>query len=414
MRMNQVEQPMESQRAELTAELDALSVYEDTPVGWCAHTEANEIVDEDGHRLSADERRLGHADPRAPRRRLYDDAEVVALRQHLQQHNGLHGLEICDFTEVERATRIFRRDGFVVVRDLLDPERFAQRREGCTRVLRKILEIPAVEGRKYLNESGRLPHRYSYGSSSASRQQLHEPAWASMIDLPATTPILKEIFGSNGYVVVGAGGELCLPGAVEYQHLHSDGRETSPFPSSRVAQGESLGVELERREGSDELHPQTQRMIIECTPPMVTINFLMSDLTWENGPIRQIPGTHACAFPPPTPKDEPEWMRLSTLVGAPAGAGVFRDNRAWHGATPNLSRQVRAMPNVEYAPAWVAEEGEEFRKTMPHDIWETLSPHAQRISRFLKADPGVWPAGAGIMQPLASKRKEVVERESRP
>jgi hypothetical protein len=216
---------------------------------------------------------------------------------------------------------------------------------------------------------------------------------------------MTEIFGPRGYVVSGSGGDLCLPGAVEYQHLHADGRETSPLPPSRIAQGESLGVELERLEGTDELHTQTQRMIIERTPPLLIINFLMSDLTWENGPIRQIPGTHASAFQPPAPDDEPEWMRLSTLVGAPAGAGVFRDNRAWHGATPNLSRQVRAMPNVEYMPSWV--EGQrEFKKSMPHEVWETLSPHAQHISRFVKAEPGDWPAGAGVMHPLASKRLE--------
>merc|ERR1711972_753621 len=26
-----------------------------------------------------------------------------------------------------------------------------------------------------------------------------------------------------------------------------------------------------------------------------------------------------------------------TTVGAPAGAGIFRDNRAWHGGTPTLA-----------------------------------------------------------------------------
>ena len=57
-------------------------------------------------------------------------------------------------------------------------------------------------------------------------------------------------------------------------------------------------------------------------------------------PIRQIPGTHTNVQLPPLTGEEPEWMRLSTVVGAPAGSGVFRDHRAWHGATPNL-RYVR-------------------------------------------------------------------------
>ena len=228
-----------------------------------------------------------------------------------------------------------------------------------------------------------------------------------MIDLPTTTPILSEIFGTPGYLVVGAGGDLCLPGAIEYQHLHSDGREMSPLPKSRVEQAELLGIEP-RREGTEQPDTHSQRLIIERTPPLVTINFLMADLTWENGPIRQIPGTHASAFSPPTPEEEPEWMRLSTLVGATAGSGVFRDNRAWHGATPNLSREVRAMPNAEYAPAWVGED-RDFPRTMPHETWETLSPHAQHICRRLKTEPGVWPAGAGVIHPLASARNKAKE-----
>ena len=75
--------------------------------------------------------------------------------------------------------------------------------------------------------------------------------------------------------------------------------------------------------------------------------------------------------------DEPAWMRLSTLVGAPAGAGVIRDTRAWHGATPNLSREIRAMPNVEYGAPWL--DKALFAPSMPHEIWMGLSPHAQKI-----------------------------------
>ena len=35
-------------------------------------------------------------------------------------------------------------------------------------------------------------------------------------------------------------------------------------------------------------------------------------------------------------------MKYSTLVGAKAGAAIFRDNRCWHGATPNVSKEIRA------------------------------------------------------------------------
>ncbi len=376
------------------------------PIGWDALTPPNETVDENGNPAPANPG-FGVADPRAPRRRTYDDSEVVALRKHLRKHNGLFGLEIVSPDEVERAARIFRRDGFVVVRDLLDAQQIERFRRGCARALDAILSIPGLQGRRYLTETQRLPHRYSFGTSSASRHMMHDADWTAMIDLPTTTPILTEIFGTADYLVRGGGGDVCLPGAIEYQHLHSDQKDSLQMPPGRLRQAVALGVELRTQPNSDELELATQRLIIERTAPFVTINFLLSDMTWENGPIRQIPGSHATQGSPPLPADEPEWMRLSTLVGAPAGAGVFRDIRAWHGGTPNLSRDVRLMPNIEYVASWHS--SMPYAQCMPHDLWMDLSPHARQLCRHIKCEPGVWPRGAGVMHPLASGRARALQ-----
>ena len=388
-------------------ELATLEVHGDTDVGWDQNTPVNETVDEYGN-LSPMERGFGQADPRAPSHRAYDHPQVEALRDQLRAANGIRGLEICSPDEIQRAARIFHRDGFVVVRDLLDAEQLRRFRGGSAEALRRILAIPGPGGRKYTTESGRLPHRYSYGTSSASRQMLHEEVWASMIDLPTTTPILTEIFGSPDYLVVGAGGDLCLPGAVEYQHLHTDIGESYALSAERVATARRLGIEV-KTDDDAEIDDATRRRIVDYAPPLVTINFAMCDLTWENGPIRQIPGSHTWQMKPTPPADEPAWMRLSTLVGAPAGAGVFRDNRAWHGATPNLSREIRSLPNVEYGAPWLPA-WRHAKKTMPHAIWQGLSPHAQHLCRRIKAEPGVWPAGAGVMHPLAAERRAAAKR----
>lgn len=390
------------------AELAALEVHGETAVGWDETTPVNETVDENGCPFP-EQRGFGVPDPRAPGRRVYDDPEVERLRSRLKRDNGIRGLEICSPDEVRRAARIFHRDGFVVVRDLLDEEHLARFREGSARALRQILEVPGSGRRKYATESGRLPHRYSYGTSSASRQMLHEAEWAAMVDLPTTTPILAEIFGGEDYLVLGAGGDLCLPGAVEYQHLHADVGESNALSPERIEAAKALGIEVRTVDDGEEIDNATRRRIVDFTPPVVTINFAMCDLTWENGPIRQILGSHTWQMRPPPPADEPEWMRLSTLVGAPAGAGVFRDNRAWHGATPNLSREVRALPNVEYGAPWLPKR-EAMKKTMPHDVWETLTPHGKHICRRVKADPGVWPAGAGVMHPWGAHRRAAAKR----
>ena len=381
-------------------ELDSFKIVGETTIGWDANTPVNETVDDDGNFIGSGG--FGVHDPRAPSERVYDHPEVQALREEYREHNGFKGLEICEPHELDRIARIFRRDGFVVVRDLLDEKTLERFREGCEEVLRQILSIPGHQGRKYITETNRLPHRYSYGTASASRHMMHHPVWAEMVDLPATTPILSRIM--PGYLVSGGGGDLALPGAVEMQHLHSDGFDVGDNGDLRLNYARECGYKMfEEGKTFDESDIRLQRLLLELTPPSMTINFAMSDLTWENGPIRQIPGTHTTMQMPPKPADEPYWMRWSALVGAPAGSGVFRDHRCWHSGTPNLSKEIRCLPNLEFVPPWHNEQ--HHMKSMPHEIWETLTPYGKEICRFIKQEPGVWPYGAGVMHPLTNERK---------
>ena len=45
-------------------------------------------------------------------------------------------------------------------------------------------------------------------------------------------------------------------------------------------------------------------------------------------------------------------------------------------------------------------------KHMPHDIYASLSPRAQRICRYLPADPGEEIKGLGVMHPWTCVREE--------
>ena len=386
------------------SELDQLKVYGETGVGWCYLTPPNETVDEHG-KPTARANAFNAADPRAPRRRVFDDPEVCRLREHLRQNNGIRGLEIVEPDEVERAARIFFRDGFVVVRDLLDADGLRRFREGSAKALKQILEVPGVGGRKYMTESFRLPHRYSYGTSSASRHMLHEPVWASMIDLPTTTPILSKIFGTDKYQVVGAGGDLCLPGAIEYQALHVDLRERETFelPEARLRQARSLGIKFKTRAGSGEVEHSSWQLIIERTPPMVAINFLMSDLTWENGPIRQIPGTQGRVANPPSPKNRRS--ALSTLDGSEPRRRGFRDVRAWHGATPNVGG-IRAGRYVETAHRGWKTAGSSRR-------CRTRSGRHFRRMRSTLAGESRWRPGFGPPAPVALLPRSREEAKAR-
>jgi hypothetical protein len=319
-------------------------------------------------------------DPRcATWTRSYDDPGVVALRERLRERNGIPGLEVVAPHDVERATTIFHRDGFVAVRDALAPDELDALRRAADEVIGTIVDADpdgSVGG-----GAGGLPHRYSFGGTSASRHMFHRPEWCRLIDLPTTTPILTSIFGSADYVVYGCGGDLALPGAIEYQGLHSDNVWT-------------------------ELHDPVGRVSMRDLPvPVVHINFPLVDLTPENGPIRQIPGTHRSRAPIPTLADEPEWMRLSTVCPLPAGSAIIRDARCWHGGTPNLSREVRAMPNVEYMAPWFRSEA--LIRSMSYDTWRTLTPHAQRLSRYIVCDRGEPVVGAGITHPRGAERERI-------
>ena len=309
--------------------------------------------------------------------RSYDDPHVVALRQRMWQHNGIRGLEIVAPTDVDRAAQLFHRDGFVVVRDVLDAGRLSRLRAATDRALDEMLAVDptcAAGG-----GAGGLPHRYSFGSSSASRHMLHDPAWVDLVDMPTTTPILTAIFGSPNYILIGGGGDVVMPGAIEYQGLHSDNVWTEPHdPTGRVSTR-------------------------ELPVPAVTINFPMCDLTPENGPTRQIPGTQNSRNPIPNLADEPAWMKFSTVCPAPAGSAIFRDLRAWHGGTPNLSTEVRAAPNMEYFAPWFRSEA--VIRSMPYEQWKTLSPHGQRISRYVMCGPGETVIGAGYIHPKAKMRE---------
>lgn len=298
----------------------------------------------------------------SPRTDIDLAAAVEAQRAYLLANNGIKGLEVLDPAEVDRAVKIFHRDGFVVVRDALTPEQLAFLRAGVDEAVNDIIALdPDSSG-------NRGSHRYSFGGSSLTRSMLHRPAWQMLVDLPTVTPIVTAIFQSSDYLLRAASGDFCLPGATGYQPLHSDMRDfadqaTSPFSSFHDPRG----------------HLSTRDL--PC--PYVCVNFLVVDSTPLNGPTRQIPGSQHSRAPIPTLAEEPEWMRLSTVCPAPAGSVQIRDVRAWHGGTPNVSDHVRAIPNLEFYAPW-------FREPMIPGITRAdhrrLSPFAQHLTRFSVAD----------------------------
>lgn len=292
----------------------------------------------------------------------YDPEDPSAFCDYLLANNGIKGLEVLTPSDIEHAVALFRRDGFVVIADALNGEQIDVLRSGCDEVANEIVALD-VDGR-----GNRGPRRYSFGGSSMTRSQLHHPAWQMLLDVPAMLDVVTAIFGSEDFALRAASGDFCMSGATGYQILHSDVRDfvdpkTSPFSSF--------------------LDPLGSMSIRDLPCPYVCVNFLPQDVTALNGPTRQIPGTQNSRLRPPSLEREPEWMRLSTVCPAPAGAIMIRDVRAWHGGTPNLTEDMRAIPNLELYAPW-------FREPIVPGITysdaKRLSDRAQKLVRFCVAD----------------------------
>ena len=278
-------------------------------------------------------------------------------RDYLKKNNGIKDLKILLPEEIEEAKKIFDRDGFVVIKNALKKQELKKLKKGCDEVIREILALD--KGRV----GNRGSHRYSFGSSSITGHIMHRHEWAMLLDLPTVTPILNAIFDSSEYIARGGGGDFCLPGTTEYQQLHSDIGDRRTFGS---------------------FHDDRGKLTVRDLPcPYICCNFLMVDFTKINGPTRQIPGTQNSLDKIPKVHQEPEWMKLSTVCPAPAGSVLIRDVRAWHGGTPNLSKEIRAIPNAEFFAPWYREP---MPISMPREIYDSLSDHAKNIARYIVCD----------------------------
>jgi hypothetical protein len=210
-------------------------------------------------------------------------------------------------SEVDDAVAAFRRDGFVILSDALDPD-------DATSLHRLVKEkaddiVSRFEQGLIPPETLHGPGRYSYGEYG------HNPEWEHLGHNERILPILRGIWSGHTFRAVAAGGDFVLPGGV-WQPLHTD--------LAWHGAGEN-------------------------PPRLLVVNYYVSDVLATSGPIRMVPGTARFPVPPHRVigKREPAWMKQSIATGKP-GYAVIRDPRGWHGGTPNTSDEPRYMPAIEF------------------------------------------------------------------
>ena len=139
-----------------------------------------------------------------------NDPSVLALREHLIANNGIKGPDVVSPSDIEQAVTLFRRDGFVVVADVLNNEQTEFLAHGCDQAIAEIIALDNDYG------GNRGTHRYSFGGSSLTRSH-HRPEWQMLLDIPVV------LAWSPLFLVpktIRARQRDCLPGAVYYQPLH--------------------------------------------------------------------------------------------------------------------------------------------------------------------------------------------------
>ena len=348
----------------------------------------------------------------------HDHPQVDALRSQLQQQAGIAELELIDPATpgfAQRAAELLDRDGYVVVKDILDGQRLETIRRGCEIAIREMV------GRDPGRSGNRGSHRYSFGSAPVhfGLQDL----WSVLIDPPPLMEIMEAIFGTKDFVTHSGsgGGDYNVPGSVEYQRLHSDGAgggqdgRNGRYPDVKLEylpDGQTFGdwpganrrtVAVDAPEDPACRYEVVNSRDLPVREYAVTVNYPMeirkgSEIghTAYNGATRQIPGTQSLdgrnGNPIPTEEEEPLWMKLSTTAPCPAGSAMIRDARAWHGGTPNLGEFVRAIPHpgLYMLPTShrVPQPGEPKQISLPYEIWEKMTPQGQHICRNIHAEKG--------------------------
>jgi hypothetical protein len=295
----------------------------------------------------------------------------------------------------QRAAFLLNRDGYCIVKDVLDHERLAHIRRGAEIAIREMV------GRDPERAGNRGSHRYSFGNAPSYFGL--EDYWAALKDPPAVVEIMEQIFGTRDFVCREGGGDFNTPGSVEYQHLHSDGGGTSGlYPDVKLEyrnDGNRYKVDLDANENPEYRYQVVNVRDLPARERHVTANYPMeickdSDVghTAYNGATRQIPATQALdsrnGNPIPTEQEEPLWMKMNVTQPCTAGSVMLRDNRAWHGGTPNLSQFTRAIPVALYE---LPPETPTRTHSLPYESWEKMTPMGKHICRYLVCDPGEEP-----------------------
>lgn len=223
---------------------------------------------------------------------------------------------LCDARDTDIAMISLRRNGFVVLKNVLSDDELDAAYSAIDPMIAHILE-------KNISFGNRGPNRMS--ASGFYKNIDKQDGLYTMRENPQLAKFMRELFKECGYQYGGAGADISGPGS-GYQWLHSDDTGSLPFS------------------GDDDIRHRHWK------PSMVMAHPILEEWHNRNGPLRIIPwtatsaGTYGNISKEGTSyAKEQEWNFINSWIPAQRGDVIIRDVRVLHGGTPNRTDQPRIM-----------------------------------------------------------------------
>ena len=232
---------------------------------------------------------------------------------------------------VQHAIAALRKDGFLVINDIVEHDHLDRLRERMTGDLDTIRALPAV------------PHNFVWGNIQQNPPPDAGLVFRDVVANPFVCQVTRELLGPgafNDYL----SGNTNIPGS-GLQPVHVDDGQL--WPDLQMA------------------HP----------PARLVVNVALGDTTAENGAIELWPGTHldtsmAIGNDTKVPKEQVVARRAvrGPVRGSTSkGSMLIRDMRLWHRGTPNRSAGTRFMSAMIHSVAW-------YRRTRRFELEEACAP----------------------------------------
>ena len=238
-------------------------------------------------------------------------------------------------SEIEQFTHEAMRDGFCILPAHFPAEKLRVWNEEFATLLHRHLETEGdVNNRGVARYYVTLPFVEPFADEEI------------FVD-PDVTAIVENLIGAD-FVICQLATDTPLKGS-EYQEIHRD---------------------------APPLFPEWGR---ETPAFQLAVNFPLVDVTKENGPFETTRGTHGLS--------KEEGLRRLKTGEAPIeqvfmrlGDVMIRDVRGLHRGTPNRTNVPRPMCVIGYSRKWLLRP--EVSINIPREVWQTLSPMAQKMLRY--------------------------------